>query len=101
MWAPRSSSALEKPNSSKWVEEASWVKIRNLSIGYTIPKQLLCGHEIRVNASAQNLFTITGYSGLDPESQVNGAYSQDFFGGVEYGTYPQSRIYTIGLTYKF
>ena len=101
MWAPRSSSALEKPNSSKWVQKAGWVKIRNLSLGYTIPKHLLDGHEIRIHASAQNLFTITGYKGLDPEAQVNAAYSQDFYGGVEYGTYPQPRIYTVGLTYKF
>jgi outer membrane receptor protein involved in Fe transport len=92
---------LEKPNSSKWVQKAGWVKIRNLSLGYTIPKHLLDGHEIRIHASAQNLFTITGYKGLDPEAQVNAAYSQDFYGGVEYGTYPQPRIYTVGLTYKF
>lgn len=101
MWCPNSTSALEKANSSKWVENAGWVKVRNISIGYTIPKQLLKGHEIRVNASVQNALTLTGYSGMDPEAAVNGGYDSDVYGGVEYGTFPSPRIYTIGLTYKF
>jgi len=101
MWSPNSASALEKANSSKWVEKADWVKIRNISVGYTIPKELLSGHEFRVNTSIQNVLTITGYNGMDPEAAVNGGKSTDIYGGVEYGTYPSPRIYTVGLTYKF
>ncbi len=101
MWAPNSTSALEKANSSKWVEKADWIKIRNISMGYTIPKELLNGHEIRINASLQNVLTFTKYKGMDPEASVNSGRGTDFYGGVEYGTFPQARIYTIGLTYKF
>ena len=101
MWSPNSTSALEKANSSKWVEKADWIKIRNISVGYTIPKQLLGGHEFRINTSVQNLLTITGYKGMDPEASVNGGKSTDMLGGVEYGTYPSPRVYTVGLTYKF
>lgn len=101
MWCPNSTSALEKANSSKWVENADWVKVRNISVGYTIPKHLLGGHEFRINTSIQNVFTITGYSGMDPETSINGAKSTDIYGGAEYGTYPSPRVYTVGLTYNF
>jgi hypothetical protein len=101
MWSPNSTTALEKGNSSKWVEDAGWVKLRNISIGYTIPKHLLGGHEFRINTSVQNALTITGYNGMDPETAVNGGRSTDVLGGVEYGTYPSPRVYTVGLSYKF
>jgi len=101
MWAANSASALEKANSSKWVENADWVKIRNISAGYTIPKRILAGHEFRISASVQNPLTFTRYKGMDPEAVINGGKSTDFLGGVEYGTYPTPRIYTVGLNYKF
>lgn len=101
MWSPNSTSALEKANSSKWVQKADWVKFRNISVGYTIPKHLLKGHEFRVSVSAQNLWTITSYKGMDPEASVNGGRGSDIYGGVEYGTFPSPRIYTVGLNYKF
>lgn len=101
MWCPNSSSKRELANSSKWVEKAGYVKVRNISIGYTIPKSKLGGHEIRVNASVQNAFTFTNYTGLDPEASVNDTAANDLFGGFEYGVYPQPRAFTAGLTYKF
>lgn len=101
MWAPNSPSALEKANSSKWVEKADWVKLRNVSIGYTLPERLVKRHGFRLTASVQNALTFTGYSGMDPEAAVNGGRSNDMYGGVEYGTYPSPRIYTLGLTYNF
>ena len=101
MWSPNSTTALEKGNSSKWVEDAGWVKIRNISVGYTIPKHLLGGHEFRINTSVQNALTFTNYNGMDPEAAVNGGKSTDVLGGVEYGTYPSPRVYTVGLSYKF
>lgn len=101
MWSPNSSSALEKANSSKWIEKADWVKVRNISIGYTVPEHLLKRHSFRLTASVQNALTFTGYSGLDPEAAVNGGRSNDMYGGVEYGSYPSPRIYTLGLTYNF
>jgi TonB-linked SusC/RagA family outer membrane protein len=101
MWSPNSTSALEKANSSKWVEKADWVKLRNISLGYTIPKYILKGQELRFNVSLQNALTITNYKGMDPEAAVNGGRNADMYGGVEYGTYPSPRIYTVGLNFKF
>lgn len=101
MWCPNSASKRELANSSKWVENAGYVKIRNISVGYTIPKSVLNGHEIRVNLSAQNLFTFTKYTGLDPEASINDSATNDIYGGIEYGVYPQPRAFTAGLTYKF
>ena len=77
------------------------MKVRNISVGYTIPKHLLGGHEFRINTSIQNVFTITGYSGMDPEASINGGKSTDIYGGAEYGTYPSPRVFTVGLTYNF
>ena len=59
IWAvPTSSTRKEKANSTKWIQDGSFVKLRNISIGYTTPKTLLKG-QLRISLSAQNLFTIT------------------------------------------
>lgn len=88
--------------SSVWVENGSYVKLRNLTIGYTLPDPLLRKFYIkhlRIYASSQNLFTITKYSGLDPEIGIqNGNPTQN---GVDNGTYPLSRAFTLGLNVTF
>ena len=99
-YSPFSGSAQEKANSSKWIENAGWVKLRNISIGYTIPSKILGKHSIRLSASVQNAFTLTGYSGYDPETADNASRS-DMVGGVEYGCYAVPRIFTFGINYKF
>lgn len=101
MWAANSATRTELANSSKWVENAGYVKIRNISIGYTLPARIMKGHELRFNVSVQNVFTFTKYSGLDPEASVNDNQTTDVFGGIEYGVYPQARTFTGGITYKF
>ncbi len=80
------------------MQDGSYIKFRNISLGYTI--QGIMKGQLRVSVSAQNVFTITDYKGRDPEVSSNG-YSNDFDGGVDYGTYPMPKIYTIGLSYKF
>ncbi|MBQ5944665.1 MAG: TonB-dependent receptor [Bacteroidales bacterium] len=99
-YTPFSGSAQEKANSSKWIEKAGWVKVRNISVGYTIPRKVLGNHSIRVSASVQNAFTFTGYSGYDPETADNASRS-DMVGGIEYGCYAVPRIFTFGINYKF
>ena len=88
--------------SSVWVENGSYLKLRNLTIGYTLPAPLLRQlyiRKLRVYASTQNLFTITKYTGLDPEIGIqNGNPTQN---GVDNGTYPVSRYYTLGLNVTF
>jgi len=88
--------------SSVWIENGSYLKLRNLTIGYTLPDPLLRKFYIkhlRIYASSQNLFTITKYSGLDPEIGIqNGNPTQN---GVDNGTYPLSRAFTVGLNVTF
>jgi TonB-dependent starch-binding outer membrane protein SusC len=84
--------------SSAWIEDGSFLKLKNLTIGYTLPYSLTKKASIsklRVYFSTQNLFTITSYTGLDPEIGLhNGNATQN---GVDNGTYPSSHFYTLGL----
>ena len=81
-------------NSSRFVEDGSYFRLKNVQIGYTFPKawtdKFHCSR-LRLYVTASNLFTITKYSGYDPEVG----------GGVDYGNYPQSRTFTFGLNVNF
>ena len=84
--------------SNIFIEDGTYVRIKNLAIGYTVPKKWLQKMKIenlRVYFNVQNLWTITGYKGYDPEV---GAYNQGvLLRGVDYARYPSQRIYTFGL----
>lgn len=88
--------------SSAYVENGSYLKLKNLIVGYTLPHEMaskLNVSKIRLYISTQNLFTITGYKGLDPEiGMQNGNATQN---GVDNGTYPSSRFFTVGLNVTF
>ena len=93
--------------SDVYVENGSYLRLRNFTLGYTIPDGIskrITASKIRFYVSAQNLFTITGYKGLDPEIGI----PQDANGnrlptasGVDVGTYPNSRFFTLGLNVTF
>jgi len=88
--------------SSAWVEDGSFLKLKNLTVGYTLPVSLakkFSLSRLRVYVSTQNLFTITHYSGLDPEIGIQGGNATQ--NGVDGGTYPSSRFYTFGLNVTF
>jgi hypothetical protein len=97
---------------SYYVEPGGYLRLRNLSLGYSIPASALDRFNIskfRIYLQAQNLFTITDYTGLDPEisTQVNGRgdYRQrrsdaNSF-GVDYGNFPTPRIISVGLNVGF
>ena len=95
-------STLNNIPSSVWIEDGSFLKLKNLSIGYTLPASLLNKYSIskvRIYVSSQNLFTITKYTGLDPEIGMQaGSATQN---GVDNGTYPSSRYFTFGLNVTF
>ena len=81
-------------NSTRFLENGSYLRLKNVQIGYTFPlkwTQKFHCTRLRVYATASNLFTITKYSGYDPEVG----------GGVDYGNYPQSRTFTFGLNANF
>lgn len=93
-----------KFNTSRWIEDGAYGRLRNLQIGYTIPTTTLQRfkmNQLRVYVSAQNLFTITKYSGYNPDiTGANG--SSDWFGrGVDVGNYPVARILSAGLQLGF
>ena len=88
--------------SSAWIENGSYLKLKNLTVGYTLKADFLKTASIsklRLYVSAQNLFVITKYTGLDPEIGIqNGNATQN---GVDNGTYPSSRFFTFGLNVIF
>ncbi len=87
---------------SHYIEKGDYIKIDNITLGYTVPKSLIKGvNNLRVYVSGLNLFTITGYKGLDPEGV---SYSGDFTfaPGIEHrDTYPTTRTFTAGLNVSF
>ena len=81
-------------NSTRFIEDGSYLRLKNVQIGYTFPlkwTQTFRCSRLRLYATAGNLFTITAYKGYDPEVG----------GGVDYGNYPQSRTFTFGLNAMF
>jgi TonB-linked SusC/RagA family outer membrane protein len=94
-------------NSDRWIEDASYLRLRNLELGYNFSKGLLSRLRLtdaRIFVSGQNLLTITNYSGLDPDVLGAGlnrdnpnATNANLEPGVDLGSYPSSRILSIGL----
>ncbi|CCH55079.1 TonB-dependent receptor plug [Fibrisoma limi BUZ 3] len=86
--------------SDRWLENASYVRVRNIELGYNLPKNLVNRLKVRgarVYVSGQNLFTITQYSGLDPD--VTGANIQER--GVDNGHWPTPRVISLGINCDF
>jgi TonB-linked SusC/RagA family outer membrane protein len=84
----------------RFIEDASFLKARNISLGYTLPlKQITRDTKIRFFVSLQNFLTWTSYSGYDPESNRNGVDENNgLYQGVDFGTYPSSRTVQLGLS---
>ncbi len=88
--------------SSRFIEDASYVRLKNLTLGYTLPASLLGRIKVsnlRIYASATNLWTLTDYSGYDPEGNAYG-YTTNLV-GVDDGNYPQSKTYLLGINLGF
>ena len=104
---PRASWAAKANNvkaSSRFLEDGSYLRLKNLQLGYTIPNtKKLKIQSIRAYVAATNLLTFTKYSGLDPEMTVstNSASEGDRSNGIDWGTYPTAITYTFGLNITF
>lgn len=93
---------------SNFVEDGSYIRLKNVTLGYNIPEAALSRIKFikgaRATVGAQNLYTVTGYSGFDPEV---GAYvgrdasNSNQAIGLDYGRYPLTPIYTFGLNVNF
>lgn len=83
----------------RFVEDASYLKIRNIQLGYTLPlKTISKDAKLRLYVSLQNFFTITSYSGYDPEANRNGIdETSALYQGVDYGAYPAAKTVLVGL----
>ena len=82
-------------HSTRFVEDGSYLRIKNVTLGYTLPKEVTQKFHtdmLRIYLSCQNLYTFTKYSGMDPEVGT---------GGVDGGTYPVTRTVSFGLNVQF
>lgn len=83
---------------SRFIEDGSFLRLKNLTFGYTLPQKLtrkIYVSKLRLYFSAQNLFVVTGYSGYDPEVSV--ASSSPTTPALDWGAYPKSRVFTFGI----
>ena len=81
--------------SDRFVENGSYLRLKNITLSYTFPKQWLQKARIenaRLSLSCENVATITGYSGFDPEVGIN---------GIDQNRYPISRTFSVGLNFNF
>ncbi|WP_339658035.1 TonB-dependent receptor [Flavobacterium frigidarium] len=77
--------------SDYFVKDASFVKLDNVTVGYTLNKSLLKAATLRFTAGVQNVFTLTKYNGLDPEK----------FNGIDNNVYPRARVFLVGVNANF
>jgi len=81
--------------SDRFIENGSYLRIKNITLGYTLPQNFLrkiCIEQARINISCENLATITGYRGFDPEVDIN---------GIDSSRYPLARTFSVGLNLNF
>lgn len=89
-------------NSSRFVEDGSYLRLKALTLSYSInPKRLEKWHlgKLAVYATGQNLLTFTKYTGFDPEVNAFGRSATEL--GIDYGTYPQAQTLTVGVNVEF
>lgn len=99
---PRSGNIENIHNSSRFVEDGSYLRVKNITLAYDFPQKWFRktpNVNLQVYATAQNLLTFTKYSGYDPEVNAYGASSVAL--GVDYGTYPQARTMIMGVKFQF
>ncbi|GHV56135.1 SusC/RagA family TonB-linked outer membrane protein [Bacteroidia bacterium] len=107
-YAPRLTSSSSSSNynhvfSDRFIEDGSYLRIQNISIGYNLPKRIVqkAGMEnVKIYANIQNLYTFTNYRGYDPE--IGSSYEGgNWLMGIDNGRYPAPRIITFGLNLLF
>ena len=86
--------------SDRYIEDGSYLRIKNIQLGYSLSDSVtkkLGFSQIRAYMQIKNALTLTEYSGYDPEISVGGVLNT----GIDYGTYPQPRIWSLGMNFKF
>lgn len=104
-WTPDNESNIpafsgkEYLNSSRWIENGSYLRLKNITLGYRVPQSFLKKlgvSSLRIYASAENLWTITNFSDYDPEY-----IGRDTNSGIYYGAFPSTKNYIVGLDISF
>lgn len=92
--------------STRWIHDGSFVRLKNIALAYNLPQSVLSRlhiSKLRIYASAQNILTFTQYKGYDPEVNYSsdGNVNSNRNLGLDYGSYPNAKSYTIGLNIGF
>lgn len=92
--------------STRFLEDGSYTRLKNIQVGYTVPKEIIRKYGLtsaRIYFSGTNLFTFTKYSGMDPEMSVsnNSTRDGDKANGIDWGTYPAAKSYNVGVNISF
>jgi TonB-linked SusC/RagA family outer membrane protein len=95
-----SSTNIDYFESTRFLENGSFARLKNINLSYHLPTNTIKKVDLKVFIGATNLFTITKYKGIDPES-TNATSSTDVAQSIDLGSYPNSKTYNIGVTAKF
>ena len=86
---------------SRFIEDGSFLRLKNVTLGYTFPEKLMRKayiSKLRIYFTAQNLFCVTKYSGYDPEVNMK---NSPLMPGFDWGAYPKNKAFTFGLELQF
>jgi TonB-linked SusC/RagA family outer membrane protein len=87
---------------SRWVEDGSYMRVKNVTLAYNLPTSLVSNigiSRLRAYLTGTNLFTVTDYTGYDPE--ISSFNSNDASLGIDFGSYPTSKTFTVGVDITF
>lgn len=104
---PKKTAARSERVSTRWIFDGSYLRVKNIMLGYNMPKSVLDKlsiSKLRLYVSAQNILTFTNYRGFDPEVNYGGGGSgaqSNQNQGLDYASYPNSKSYTVGLNIAF
>lgn len=90
--------------SDRYIEDGSYLRIKNITLGYTFPKQWIKNlglENVRLSCNIQNLWTITDYKGYDPEIGASTSDMNGYVYGLDNGRYPSPTVYSFGLNVTF
>jgi hypothetical protein len=104
MWSPFSTGTASPVFHSYAVEDGSFLRLNNVTLGYSLPRLLISKlrmTKVRVYGTVYNALLFTKYSGYDPEVSVTRSGTNALTPGVDFSGYPKSRTYTAGINVTF
>lgn len=87
------------PNSSQYMEDGSYIKLRNISVAYHFPRKIVPFADLKVSVSAQNILTFTKYKGYDPE--ISSSAGDDVNSGMDWFAYPNPKSFSFGISLTY